>query len=138
MDEGVSRITGKRLAARRERAAFGQDLHVVHAAHEGRAAAFNVGSLGGIITRHERKIVDQRVEDFRGLRVDRAGFEIAVIEIVQAAFTNRLRVGVGLFGLGDENFRANRTHRANIALLAGDHRAGTGPLQPLGDVAILH
>src|SRR4029434_7228648 len=102
---------------RRQRAAFGDRLHVLQRARERRRARLPILFLGGIVAQR-RVVVDQRVDQLRRGRGHRPRFERAVIEDVRTARAHWLRVCIRELGLPDEDLVRDRPHSAELTILA--------------------
>src|SRR5882762_3334650 len=112
----------------RQRAAFGEDLHVLERLRELPGPLRPVPFAGGVVRQH-RVIEYQRINELRRGRGHRPRLQRAVIEIVRTAGSHGLRVGVGQFGFSHEDLARDGTHGAEFTSLArGDLKRTPEPL----------
>src|SRR5688572_12418442 len=89
----AARSAAAARGSRWERSTLGQDLHVLERGRELRGPPRLV-RLARRVVGQQRIVVDQGVNDLRGGRGHRPGFDGAVIEVVWTPRPDRLRVGV--------------------------------------------
>ena len=116
-----------------QRAAFGEDLHVLECPREGRQSSRAVRFPGRVVRQH-RIIEDQGIDQLRRGLGDRPRLEGSVIEVVWSVCSGSLCVGIGQLGLSDENLVADATHGAERVSRARRELARNP--EPFSDISI--
>src|SRR5207302_7046488 len=129
----AARLCGTAATRRggRQRAAFGENLHILQGLSELRGALRLISLARGIVGEW-RVVVHQRVNKLRRSRSDGARLERSVIDNVRTVCPDRPRIRIRELRLSHQHFGRDGTYGAELAIFARDDRARNP--QPFTDV----